>query len=410
MVAVVPGTAATFAPPADTIPFTRAVANVEFLRMSMLAGPPREGLRFPQVSGAAWYGLIVRRLDADRAHSGTDHFVPFLAEYSGGVPTRAWCDTDLDGDLTDEPPVTLSRYAALEGARSFLAPLRWTALDGHRPIPIEITYRVVLEPATSVDPVPDRPPLFRLQAVFAMIGSVTLEGRAHHAFLFDGDGDGLYRPGLGDGLYVDRDDDGRIAVDPMGNEFGSFSVPFTLGGHSYKIVEVDSEGRSIALRDLGAAAARPPAPVVGAPPPDFTFASTDGRRERLADHRGHPVLVYFWSSTCRTCTYQADPLVRLYERLHPDGFEILAISYDTDRAAQEAFRAAHRQTWPTSFSGRAVWEDPVGRLYRERGTGVFYLVDGTGRLALRTASVDAVAEALGAGVPAAAATPATAPD
>ncbi|HUD70405.1 MAG TPA: hypothetical protein VMQ62_00460, partial [Dongiaceae bacterium] len=103
------------------------------------------------------------------------------------------------------------------------------------------------------------------------------------------------------------------------------------------------------------------------------------------------------SSTCRTCRGQADPLTRLYDRLHAGGLEILAISYDTDRAVMESFRAAHRQTWPTSWSGRALWEDPTGWRYRERGTGVFYLVDASGRLAAHTADLGAIEAALDAG-------------
>jgi thiol-disulfide isomerase/thioredoxin len=119
---------------------------------------------------------------------------------------------------------------------------------------------------------------------------------------------------------------------------------------------------------------------------------------RLSALRGRPVLIYFWASFCRTCTDQAGDLLRLYDRYRASGLEIVAISYDTDRAAMDEFRARNRQTWPTSYSGHQLWEDPVGRLYRERGTGVLYLVDSAGTLvqiSSRVASIESALTSLG---------------
>ena len=228
-----------------------------------------------------------------------------------------------------------------------------------------------------------------------MTGTVALEGKAHRVFLLDGNGDGLYTRSLSDGLFVDLDDDGHFVVDPMGPEFGSFSVPFTLGGRSYEVVALDPEGRQVVLAAQARVAARPPAPAIGAPAPDFSFTAADGREVRLSAFRGRPVLIYFWASFCRTCTYQADDLLRLYDRYRASsGLEIVAISYDTDRAAMDDFRAQNGQTWPTSYSGHQLWEDPVGRLYRERGTGVLYLVDPAGTLVQTSSHVATIESAL----------------
>lgn len=378
--------------PTVTVPFTRAVANVEFARMSLLAGLPPDGATLPAMAGRAWHGQIVRRLDEEIAALGTGHFVPFVVEYVDGIAARAWCDTDLDGDPADAPPLALSPYPAIEGARSFLATLRWTARRGGRSTAVERTIRVVLEPVIGDDP--QTAPLFRLQSVFAMLGTLDLGGREHRAFLYDGDGDGLYTRTFADGLFVDLNDDGRFVVDPMGPEFGPFTVPFAIGATSYEVARVDPEGREVVLHALGPAATAPPAPSVGAPAPDFSFTATDGRERRLSDFRGRPVLIYFWSSSCPACASQADRLRTLYDRLGPAGLEILGISYDTDRASMEAFRARHGQSWPTSFSGHQLWEDPIGRLYRERGTGVFYVVNPSGSLVQVTSAIDSIESAL----------------
>jgi thiol-disulfide isomerase/thioredoxin len=374
------------------VALSRSVANVEFLRSTLVPPSPQGGLPLPAMSGKPWHGQVVRRLPDEIEPLRNDHFVPFVAEYVDGLPVRAWCDTNLDGRVDDAPPETLSRYPGIEGARSFLVRLTRTARSGDRPVVVDRTIRVVLEPAPGADP--GAAPPYRLQSVFAMTGTVALQGRPHRVFLFDGDGDGLYTRGLLDGLFVDIDDDGHFVVDPMGPEFGSFSVPFTLGGTSYEVVSLDPDGREMTIQGLGPGATRPPAPSVGRAAPDFSFTATDGREVRLSSLRGHPVLIYFWASFCRTCTYQADDLRRLYDTYHPTGLEVVAISYDTDRSAMDAFRSAHDQTWPTSFSGHQLWEDPVGRLYRERGTGVLYLVDPAGTLVQTSSNVASIESAL----------------
>jgi peroxiredoxin len=380
------------APARIEVTLTRSVANVEFARSTLVPPPREEGPQLPAMAGQAWLGQIVRRLPDEIEPLRNDHFVPFVAEYVDGLPVRAWCNIDLGGRLDDATPVTLSSYPGIDNARSFLAHLTWTMRVGDRPFVLDRTIRVVLEPATSTD-LAD-PPRFRQQSVFAMTGAVALEGKTHRVFLLDGDGDGIYTRGLFDGLFVDMDDDGHFTVDPMGPEFGSLSVPFTLGQRSYEVVTLDPEGRHVELAARGPGIARPPAPAVGATAPDFSFTAVDGREVRLSSLRGRPVLIYFWASFCRTCRDQADDLRRLYDRHRRSGLEIVAISYDTDRSAMDAFRSAHGQTWPTSFSGHQLWEDPIGHLYRERGTGVLYLVDRAGVLLQTLSSIATIESAL----------------
>ena len=389
MAALVSAGATTGGRDAVEVALSRAVVNVEYSRGGLLLAPVPPGpLPLPSVSGRAWHGGIPRRLPQDIPTLATDHFVPFMADYAGGKPVRAWCDQDLDGDLTDQPALPLNAYPAIEGARSFLATFRWRARAGDRTFDAERTIRVVLEPVAAG--APEDQPRFRLQSVFAMTGSIELAGRTRPLVLLDGDGDGVYSRSLFDGVYVDTDLDGHLVIDQMGPEFASFDASFDAGGRAWVVGAVDPEGRGVTLRSRGPAEARAPAPAIGMPAPDFTVVASDGGTIRLSALRGRPVLVYFWTSTCRTCLYQAESLVSLYERFHPAGLEIVGISYDTDRAAFEAFRAQHHLVWPTSFSGRQVWEDPVGRLYRERGTGVLDLVDRNGTLVLSTSQVGAV--------------------
>ncbi len=360
--------------PLQRAEFRSAVANVEHAILALESQPPEGLLARPAVSGEAWYGRILRRVEGDGPRD-PGHPVLFMAEYSLGQASRAWCDANLNGDLTDEPPIPLSSYPPVSGARSFLADLRWTASAGSMEVPIDWRVRVVLEPATGEEPAPRA----RVQRVFAMVGSLTLERRPHRAFLYDGNGDGLYRKDFFDGLFVDLDDDLRFDVDPMSREFAPLAAPFQMGRGVYEVHSVDPEGKELTLRRLAETEASAP-PRVGSVAPDFSFRDTEGREVHLVEYRGRYVLLTFWASWCGSAETQAPWLGEIHERFHERGLEIIAISYDTDRAAMQGFRREQRQRWPTSFSGRMFWEDPVGRLYQARYPGALYLIDPAGRL------------------------------
>ncbi|HKY30949.1 MAG TPA: TlpA disulfide reductase family protein [Candidatus Polarisedimenticolia bacterium] len=360
--------------PPITATFRREVANLEFFEGRLWEEPHASLSGSPSIPGALWYGAITRRLPGDSLRDAS-HFLGFAAEYAGSVASRAWCDTDGNGDLRDNEPLRLFAYPSPRGARSFLVDLRWTAQAGARSIPVESTIRVVLEPP----PDPGKPPTYRLQRVHAMVGDVALAGRSHRAFLYDGNGDGLYAREFPDGLYVDLDDDLHFDIDPMSPGFAPLGAPFVMGERSHEIVSVDPEGLRIALRDTGPAEALEQA-VVGRAAPGFSYTDLEGRTLHLEDYRGRVVLLYFWASWCGGCADQAPGLSALYERYRAEGLEILGVSFDTELEPMRSFRASHGQGWPTSFSGRSFWEDPIGKLYRARTTGSMYLIDRQGRL------------------------------
>ena len=358
----------------ERLVFTRSVANIEYEVQSLVRLKPNQATRLPEAEGETWYGLIPRRLPGTDPRKST-HFIPFMAEYVLGMVSRAWCDTNLNGDLSDEPAVKLSSYPPREGARSFLASMGWSVPAGSRQIPVEWTIRVILDPLAGGETSPS----YRLQMVYGMLGSVPVAGKSHRAFLFDGNSDGLYTKEFSDGFFVDLDDDRHFDMDQMSAEFGSFSVPFEVENRSYEVVSVEPEGREMTLRESGPV--QPPQPVkIGQLAPTFSYVDTEGHEVRLESYRGRVVLVYFWSSWCGASLRQAGPLKDLYSRYAKSGLEILGVSYDTDRASMESFRQQHGARWPTSFSGHKFWEDPVGRMYRADGSGMLYLVDQDGRL------------------------------
>jgi hypothetical protein len=84
----------------------------------------------------------------------------------------------------------------------------------------------------------------------------------------------------------------------------------------------------------------------------------------------------------------APALHSLYERFHPQGVEVLAISFDLERTAAVDFIKQHDERWPVSFMGRGFWENPIGRLYGVSVAGSAYLIDRNGKFASVYADLD----------------------
>lgn len=95
----------------------------------------------------------------------------------------------------------------------------------------------------------------------------------------------------------------------------------------------------------------------GAAPPIDTV-DLDGRRVRLADHRGTPVLVNFWASWCVPCRKEFP----LLGAVHGDGLQVLGVVFEDTVEAARAFMRDQGATWP-------ALRDPGGRIARAYGVG-----------------------------------------
>ncbi|MGN6225852.1 MAG: TlpA family protein disulfide reductase [Dyella sp.] len=82
---------------------------------------------------------------------------------------------------------------------------------------------------------------------------------------------------------------------------------------------------------------------LGAVAPDVPLSDLDGRAHRLADYRGHRVLLNFWASWCGPCLDEMPALDRA-ARAHPQA-TVLGIAMD-EPARVRAFLAAHPVNYP----------------------------------------------------------------
>jgi len=84
--------------------------------------------------------------------------------------------------------------------------------------------------------------------------------------------------------------------------------------------------------------------------PDVTFELLDGRRQALADWRGHVVLVNFWATTCAPCIEELPELRALYQRWNGYGLEMVGVAMPYDPPSYvQSFQQRHALPYPIAL-------------------------------------------------------------
>ncbi len=97
---------------------------------------------------------------------------------------------------------------------------------------------------------------------------------------------------------------------------------------------------------------------------DIEMADTTGVVHKLSEYVGHGdyVLIDFWASWCGPCRAEMPTVKAAYERFSPKGFQIVGLSFDSDRKAWMAGIAKLGITWP-QLSDLKGWKCIAGQTY-----------------------------------------------
>lgn len=121
--------------------------------------------------------------------------------------------------------------------------------------------------------------------------------------------------------------------------------------------------------------------------PEIQFTGLDGRGVDLAKLKGKVVLLDFWATWCGPCVAGIPELRAVYEKFHDRGFEVVAISLDTDRAALERFVKENDLPWPQYFDGKA-WDNAIAAKYAIHAVPTLWLVGRDGKVVDQEARFD----------------------
>lgn len=105
----------------------------------------------------------------------------------------------------------------------------------------------------------------------------------------------------------------------------------------------------------------------------------DGKREKMAVHRGDVVLLHFWATWCRPCVKEIGSLQQLYQDFRDQGFSVVPVSLDARKKDVNRFVRKKALNLPMYF-------DPSRKVYQEMIGGAevlprSLLIDKAGRIA-----------------------------
>lgn len=119
---------------------------------------------------------------------------------------------------------------------------------------------------------------------------------------------------------------------------------------------------------------RPKPPRPGEKAPDFTLNDLDGKAVSLSDFRGKVVLISFWASWCGPCRVEIPHMIKVYDELHDQGFEILAVNLRENESTVAKFAKAAKMDFPILLDR----DGTVSAAYYARGIPTSVFVDRKG--------------------------------
>jgi len=96
--------------------------------------------------------------------------------------------------------------------------------------------------------------------------------------------------------------------------------------------------------------------TVGKPAPDFAGTDLDGQAVKLADYRGHPLVLNFWASWCGPCRAEQAGITRALARFAPHGLRVLGITVRDNLEAAKIFRDEFKMPYRSLFDQAARLE------------------------------------------------------
>ena len=118
---------------------------------------------------------------------------------------------------------------------------------------------------------------------------------------------------------------------------------------------------------------------VGSKAPDFTAPDPNGNMLSLKETLGKYTLVDFWASWCKPCRMENPNVVRVYNKYHDKGLNIISVSLDRANQKDRWLKAiADDQMDWYHVSNLQFWQDPIAKDYNVRSIPATFLLDENG--------------------------------
>ena len=126
--------------------------------------------------------------------------------------------------------------------------------------------------------------------------------------------------------------------------------------------------------------------AIGATAPEFRAQAPDGNEIALSDvyTKGKYTIIDFWAAWCGPCRRENPNVVKIYEKYHDKGLEIIGVSLDGNRNQKDPKDSwikaieADRLNW--NHVSNLQYFGPIARQYNVNSIPAMFIVDNTGKI------------------------------
>lgn len=118
---------------------------------------------------------------------------------------------------------------------------------------------------------------------------------------------------------------------------------------------------------------------VGSKAPNFEAPTPTGEMLSLKDAMGKVTVVDFWASWCKPCRIENPNVVRIYNKYHDKGLNIVGVSLDKASQKDKWLEAIEKDnlTWQ-HVSNLEYWNEPIAQTYGVRSIPATFVLDENG--------------------------------
>jgi len=319
-----------------------------------------------------------------------------LADEPADKPFRLWVDSNGNGDLTDDSPAKWEGKEQGEGENKRTMYSGSAMVDlgaGAAAHPVNLSFYRFDKNDPRRAELKDVIMYYR---DYAAEGEATLGGKKYAVLLNDDMATGDFRGkeltpeteerGSGINLMIDVNGNGKF--DKRGEVF-DVRKPFNIGGTTYELADIARNGLTFKVAKSSKhveEVAMAPDHQVGKKIMGFAAKSTDGKPVKFPeDYKGKVVMLDFWATWCGPCIAEVPGLVKVYNKFHGQGFEVLGISLDNEKSIEKLrpMTTEKGMTWTQVCDGKG-WKAEIAQKYVVEGIPACWLVDGDTGLIIAT--------------------------
>ena len=101
----------------------------------------------------------------------------------------------------------------------------------------------------------------------------------------------------------------------------------------------------------------------------------------MSEILGKVTILDFWASWCRPCRLENPNFVKLYDKYHEKGLNIISVSLDRENQKSRWIKAIEKDnlSW-YNVSNLKYWQDPVALMYNITSIPATFILDDKGTI------------------------------